>query len=171
MYCKSRFAWVISCIPLIYTLFIWLCQYLPWQGIVRIFCYSPSWGYGMPDYQYISALTYTEWTYYIPIFLSVADIGIVYLSFLWLYQSGYMDAGIMFLVFSAGLCSRLVMGFTPTLYGSSFRTFTFFYFALGTCIILALKTLACNSKSKWFGRTAVLLGVISTYYISLGSIV
>lgn len=63
----------------------------------------------------------------------------------------------MLMILAAG--SREMMGFSATIYASSFRTFTFFLFACIACILVLLNELQEESEHKEF------------YYMGIGAIV
>ena len=167
--------WLVKCIaaiPLVSSLSFGLFQdYLMPTKLKELFCWYPEWGYHMWDYHYIDAITYTEWKYYIPIIFSIVILGIVYLEIFWIFGLD-KKGGIIFLTFSAGLCSRLVMGFSQTLYGSSFRTFIFFYFALGIVIVMLFEELLKEHKKipSLLGGLCFVVGICYTYYMSYQSI-
>jgi len=68
---------------------------------------------------------------------------------------------IMFIIF--GLSSRIVMGFSPTIWASSYRTFIFIYFVFIVCIALfyqRLKIITFKHESVLF-MTLCTLGIVS----------
>ena len=57
------------------------------------------------------------------------------------------------LLFLAGLCSRLIMSFSPTLFASGFRTMSIFYFTLIIIVLLLINDIGRYSsmlQKKWF---------------------
>lgn len=169
--CKDPLKGLISAFPLLYNLGfgVFKARLLP-QSLYVLYIFYPKAGYTTPDYPYLDAWRYTEWTYYLPLFLAILTVGVILLSILWLSQA-QGKAVPLFLAFSAGLCSRLVMGFSPTLYGSGLRTFTFFYFALEICAVLLLDELGSRSKcGAAVGWAALALGAGYTFHLSYLSI-
>lgn len=63
---------------------------------------------------------------------------------------------LLLLVLAAG--SKEMMGFSPTIYGSSYRTFTFFMYALIVCCLLLLEEL--RSRGRWSAGMAVILAAM-----------
>lgn len=141
------------------------------ENISRKFAYYVSWGFSMPDYRPIDASTYAKWYYYVPMAVSFIIVGIILLEIFWAFNTEKSGL-IIFLTFSAGLCTRLIMGFSPTLYGSSFRTFIFLYLALGICIAILLDQLLLK-KQKWkfiLGLGVTFIYAVSTYIDSFQNI-
>ena len=125
----------------------------------------------MPDYRYIDAYTYTNWKSYVPLALALFILGLVLLEVLWSF--GRDSKGIIFLlIFGAGFCSRIIMGFSPTLYGSSYRTFVFLCLALGFCIAILLDKLLLEADrlKTVLGFAVTILYVVSAYSDSLKNI-
>lgn len=110
---------LLAVIPVLSSLCLGVFQdYMPMK-IRQLFSFYPSWGYSMPDYMYIDASTYTQAKYYIPLFISLILLGLVILEIFWAFGNE-LKGIIIFLTFSAGICTRVIMGFSPTLYGSIF---------------------------------------------------
>ena len=151
---RNKFIRFVSLVPLAGSLILGNFQkYLLPEKIINRLSYYTSWSYSVPDYRYIDAITYTKWYSYIPLAAALILLGLVVLQILWAF--GKTKKGIvLFLTFAAGFCTRITMGFSPTLYGSSFRTFIFLYIALGICIVMLLDEIM---KSK--DRVKVLLGI------------
>ncbi len=147
-------------------------DYLLPSEIKEIFNYYPAWGYGLQDYRMIDAVTYTEWKYYVPIFFSIAFVGIMCISFFWVY--GLNIKGIcVFLIFAAGFASRVIMGFAPSTYGSSFRTSILCNMAFSVCIAMLYEKVIQteNQIVIWISRTGILVSMALTYYNSLIGII
>lgn len=162
----------LAVIPVLGSLGLGLFQeYMPIK-IRRLFSFYPPWGYSMPDYMYIDASTYTQTKYYIPLFITLILLGLVILEIFWAFGRE-LKGIIIFLVFSAGICTRVIMGFSPTLYGSSFRTFIFLYFLLGICVVMLLEEILMGREKVkiLIGCTSLGLSTIVTYISSLQSII
>lgn len=112
----------------------------------NFFHYSPPWGYGLPDFRPINVMTVLEWRYYIPTILSFLIIGGIFISFIYIFDT-WRTRITTILTFSAGLVSRIIMGFSPTLYGSSYRTFIYMYFSLIICNCLLLYKITQNKRN------------------------
>lgn len=96
--------------------------------------------------------------FFVPFFLSILMLVCIFLA-VW-FNVEKMENKLfltLLLVLAAG--TREMMGFTPTIYASSYRTFTFFLFALIACCIILLNELEEDEKYKDF------------WYVGLGSIV
>ena len=52
------------------------------------------------------------------------------------------------IILSVGILSRIMMGFSPTIYASGKRTFVFYYFSLIICIMLILNEMLKNNKEN-----------------------
>lgn len=141
------------------------------EKVIDKFSYYTSWSYSVPDYRSIDAVTYTKWYSYIPLLTALILLGLVVLQIAWAF--GKTKKGIiLFLTFAAGFCTRIAMGFSPTIYGSSFRTFIFLYIALGICIVMLLDEII-TSKDRiklLLGGIAAGICVIATYIGSLQGI-
>lgn len=68
---------------------------------------------------------------------------------------------ILLLILGAG--TRLMMGFTPTIYASSYRTFTFFLFALIACNLLLLNDLEDDAEHKylWYMGIGIICSLLT----------
>lgn len=162
---------LLSLIPFIASLFLGNFQHFLPPNIVEKFAHYTTWGFYMPDYMYIDASTYTNWQFYVPLAISLIIAGLILWQILWAF--GTETKGIIFfLIFSAGFCSRIIMGFSPTLYGAHYRTFIFLYLALGICIAIMLDELLMNKEriKTIIGLSATFLCVAATYSESLKSI-
>jgi len=70
-------------------------------------------------------------------------------------------------ILAAGFTSRMIMGFSPTVYVSSYRTFTYMYFSLIICLIILLnKQLPQLKEKKIFLHLFVAICVFS-YMLNL----
>lgn len=87
---------------------------------------------------------------------------ILVLLILGLYGA-FADKKIAFLnilIFLAGFCTRLIMGFSPTIWASADRTFIFMYFAIIVCcVFLGMELLKVNRN--WFYRSCALLTILT----------
>ncbi|MBQ9211571.1 MAG: hypothetical protein IJ153_07725 [Clostridia bacterium] len=137
----------------------------------ELFHYYPTWGWSMWDYRPIDAITYTVPRFYFPIIVSIILLGLVYLEFFWIFGRGGTSL-VLSLVFSAGLATRMVMGLSPTLYGSSFRTFIFSYISLMICVVKLQGKLVEKQRKipMYAGYISIFLSVVYTYLLSYRSI-
>lgn len=133
--------------------------------------YRASWSFTMPDYRYIDASSYGSWQSYLPLAAALLILGLVFLEIFWAFGRGKTGA-CLFLTLAAGFCSRVVMGFSPTLYGAYYRTFLFLYLALGICIAMVLDRLLREGgrARAALALSAVLPCLLAAYGESLKSI-
>lgn len=104
----------------------------------------------------VNAQTWSSLPYYVPIAVYCAAMACVLLSFFWLFDD-LTDALICCTLFAASIASRVVMGFSPTLFASAERTFTVCYMLL---VLLSLRLLGSlkenlSSKAVQIGRLAL----------------
>ena len=76
----------------------------------------------------LTAITSNNLTYTIPLLLAFANIICVCLSLLVIFKN--LKNNVPILIFLAGLASRLIIGFSPTIWSSKERTMIFFEFAM-----------------------------------------
>ena len=127
----------------------------------------PDYGHGMPD---IRVLYHGNETMFF-VFLSVLIVISVILAIL-SSQDSFEKALILLFLAAVAFSSRVAMGFSPTLFGSSFRTFTYLLFLLMAACLLLIRELD-NSKRMYlpvFCTFAVVLAVI-TYAAGFQSVV
>lgn len=162
---------LVSLFPLAASLLLGNFQDILPVNVIDKFSYYATWSFHMPDYTYIDASTYTKWQFYVPLVVSLVISGLVLLQILWAF--GTETRGIIFfLIFAAGFCSRIIMGFSPTLYGAHYRTFIFLYLALGICIAIMLDELFIKKErvKAMIGFLVTFLCAAATYSDSLKSI-
>lgn len=84
---------------------------------------------------YLFTDSYLDIINYIPIIVDLVILGSIILSLLLIFKN--IKNNIAILTFTLGLISRVMMGFSPTVFASSDRTFLFFDFALIiNCVLL-----------------------------------
>ncbi len=76
----------------------------------------------------LTAITSNNLTYAIPLILAFANIICVTLSLLIIFKN--LKNNVSLLIFFVGLASRLIIGFSPTIWSSKERTMIFFEFAM-----------------------------------------
>ena len=54
-----------------------------------------------------------------------------------------------YIILGAGFVARVIMGFSPTLYASSTRTYIFFYFSLIITSLLLIENLSLTNKKRY----------------------
>jgi|GEM_PF-3963843 len=143
-------AMAIAAYPLVLEAYVVLNRFTKW----RVFY---DYSHGMPDLESPVAIG-----------LSVLALAAIFAVLL----TGFRDRrrGLLAALFlAAGLCSRIVMGFSPTLYGSSYRTFIFLVFALLVCCVLALDELTATLPPLPHGSLAGRLLTALILVLMLGS--
>ncbi len=84
------------------------------------------------NYTEISLINYKSYLSYVPIIISVLLIGFICLSIYLIF--GNTEKSILVnLIFLCGIASRMIMSFSPTLYGSGGRTYIYMYASLIIC--------------------------------------
>lgn len=168
---RQPFIRLLSLVPLASCLVLGNFQrFLP-EPAREALSYRASWSFSMPDYRYIDAVSYPSWRAYLPLAAALLVLGLAVLEIFWAFGRG-KEGICLFLTFAAGFCTRLAMGFSPTLYGSYYRTFIFLYLALGICIVMLTdRLLRSGDRLKaGLGAAAVCICVAYTYYGSMQGI-
>ena len=117
MFYQKKIVRIISAIPLAAEAVVAVTQY-------RLFIWFPEYGFGLPDMKSV----YENHLRIFPLILSAVVILSVAYS-LYYVISDHRKAILAILILGLGFISRVMMGFSPTLFGSSFRTFTFMLYA------------------------------------------
>lgn len=92
------------------------------------------WKHALTSYGIITVENYTEWVSYLPLVGIGIEIGCLLVTVYLIFGNGWKTWG-MWAVFLIGYASRVVMGFSPTVWASSDRTYLFLYMAV---IVLAV---------------------------------
>lgn len=158
---RGVLARLFAIVPLLWMVLILAKEYLvqvfpKLSEVVNIFCFTPEWGYGLPDYKYIDTGSFTDYRYYLPVIVTIIVVGMIFVDFSLAFENVNQRI-IMMLIFMAGICSRIIMAFSPTLYGSSYRTFSFMYLSL--MIIIAV--LAKQLLDRYNDKKTVILSLIA----------
>ncbi len=70
------------------------------------------------------------------------------------------------IIYMASILSRMIIGFSPTLFASSYRTGIFMNFLIGMNILLLFKEIKPNKKEKLFITISIILLIIVKFIIS-----
>lgn len=132
------------------------------------FMYEFEWGYGQKCFKPVDVFNYDSWIAYLPTVVIIVFIMSIIIS-LFIISDTYEEFGIYLLVIGAGFCSRVVMAFSPTLFGSSSRTFIYFYFALMVLSLLLIKKI--EGKWRYVVNFITVLGAGITFLISYVDII
>lgn len=92
------------------------------------------WKNALTSYGIITVENYTEWVSYLPLVGIGVGIGCLVLTIYLVFGGGWKTLGLC-VVFFIGYASRVVLGFSPTVWASSDRTYLFLYM---TVIVLAV---------------------------------
>ena len=76
----------------------------------------------------LNATNYMDGLHFIPLMMAFIILGSLFLSILLIFKK--LENNIAIVLYILGLLSRVAMGFSPTIFGSTDRTFVFFEFAL-----------------------------------------
>ena len=98
--------------------------------------------------------------------ISIFGIGVVfYASILYLIFKVFdkNEKWLYCLIVLAGLSSRIIMGFSPTLYASSMRTFIFYDFSIIIVIIAILEKYFRNINKKYFYTILTCLSIMQLF--------
>lgn len=93
----------------------------------------------------LTLLDYTILENYLPIIIHIILAGLICIA-LYLIFENTRKTILVVAIFMLGMFSRLTMGFSPTLLGSSARTFLFLYAAMAVCILFIFSEL--NGKRE-----------------------
>lgn len=92
------------------------------------------WKTALTSYGTITVENYTERFRYLPLIGICFIIGCILLTFYLIYENSWKTCA-MCVIFLIGYASRVVLGFSPTVWASSYRTYLFLYMAV---IVLAV---------------------------------
>lgn len=87
------------------------------------------WKTALTGYGTITVENYTKWYRYLPLIGIGLIIGCLLVTFYLVYEKSWKTL-IMCVIFLAGYASRVVLGFSPTVWASSYRTYLFLYMAV-----------------------------------------
>jgi len=87
------------------------------------------WKTSLTSYGTITVENYTESSSYLPFIGIFFSIGCVLITFYLIYEKSW-KTGAMCAIFLIGFASRAVMGFSPTVWASSYRTYLFLYMSM-----------------------------------------
>jgi len=118
----------------------------------------------------IDASNYFTHYLYVPLFIYVLLIGSILLSMLVIYDLTF-DMLLNTFVLGVGLATRIIMGFSPTLYASNTRTLLFLYMAFIFCTIFMVyrfeEKFNNTNKNVFFIGTGIPLTISSINIIGI----
>lgn len=92
------------------------------------------WKNALTSYGTITVENYTEWFYYLPLIGICLEIGCLLVTFYLVFENGWRTWA-MCVIFLIGYASRVVLGFSPTVWASSYRTYLFLYMAVIVLVV------------------------------------
>jgi len=87
------------------------------------------WKTALTSYGTITVENYTDYFSYLPLIGICVIIGCILLTFYLIYENSWKTCT-MCVIFLIGYASRVVLGFSPTVWASSYRTYLFLYMAI-----------------------------------------
>lgn len=122
--------------------------------------YFPSFWELMKENEFINGTNYHLGANYIPTVVYLLLIGCMMLSLTAICES-YFELFAQIIFLALGLATRLVMGFTPTIYVSQERTFFYLYMILGvSAVYLILQNLVLFQEKKKLYDTMKVVGAV-----------
>lgn len=116
------------------------------------------------EWIFLSPSTSNNMLYALPLIFAFINFISIALSLLLIFKK--LDSNVAIIVFLAGLASRLIMGFSPTIFNSGERTMIFFEFAMIIDSILIWQELIKNndkSDLKVQRRTSAIIKCIGAF--------
>lgn len=105
-----------------------------------------------------SVYAYVPFVYYVVVWLCL--LVSVYLAF-----EGEGEGLVFALVLAAGVCSQLMLAFSPSIYASAPRTFIYMHFALLAVAAALMCGFYQNGKTRHWRHSRVLLGLLSAFSV------
>ncbi len=140
---KNKCALFFGSIPLIWNVLLFVCPSI-FETLYRSYPYN---SYGQSDFAYITVSTYQDFQYYTPIIVSII-IGVSILADMILIFDSFETQILSCLILLGGFISRVIMGLSPTLYGSADRTFSFMYISFIIVGTMLLKEIGSRNEDK-----------------------
>ncbi|MDD6798407.1 MAG: DUF6056 family protein [Clostridia bacterium] len=134
---------IISVIPMIMSVLVPMFAHKHEQYFKEKY----NWSHGMYNLPMVNSYNYDDIKSYLAVIVAIAFcicVGLV----LYLAYGNTWKTAMIFIIALAGLSSRIVMGFSHTLYGSGSRTFTYMYFCLIIMIVVMGTDILDDIKNK-----------------------
>ena len=130
---------LVSLIPLFFSVFFnlyekFICRIIP--SLTDMYIRYPE----KVLLKNIHIINFNHLTSYFSLIIGVITVGTIFFS-IFLVFGNSKSGWLCLTIFSIGFCSRIIMGFSPTIFASGLRTYTFLYFSLIICCILIIKEL------------------------------
>lgn len=121
------------------------------------------WKTALTVYGTITVENYTKWASYLPLLMICILVGCVLVTCYLVYEKS-RKAFAMGMIFLIGYASRVVLGFSPTVWASSYRTYLFLYMAV---IVLAVFAYQEGKKEEiwgiWMEKMVYIVGAVSFF--------
>ncbi len=142
---------ILSCIGIL------ICVPFLFPGLNEVF---PKLDYFFISYENMYSVSWNEMRTYCLLLIWMMYLGIESYSILVISsQIGLTEVIKVLVVFFAGFCSNLVMGFSPTVYASGDRTSTFFYF----CVLFATVRVSNYVKVRTTGIVGAVVASLAFF--------
>lgn len=153
---KDTFYRMIASVPLASTLFFGLLSNVTYPVFPKLVGLM---NVNMSDFRQITSYNFADKTLYLTIILGTLILGCILLSIYLIFENTLMSL-LVNIIFLAGFASRMIMSFSPTLYGSSTRTFIYMYFCIIVCGIFIFdkirKEIDVEKQYQLFGFIVVI---------------
>lgn len=119
------------------------------------------WKTALTPYGTITVENYTECFSYLPLIGICLMIGCVLLTFYLIYEKSWKTCA-MCVIFLIGYASRVVLGFSPTVWASNYRTYLFLYMAVIVLAVFSYQevlqvTEKCREGYGWLRKAETIL--------------
>lgn len=118
----------------------------------KFFANITNWSFKMVDFLPVNTSNFDDYKSYVPMAVGIGIICLILICF-YLAYGNKIKSLLMMVIFLAGLSSRIVMGFSYTVFGSGNRTFIYAYFALMLLILL----MANDVLELWNAKESVVV--------------
>ena len=100
----------------------------------------------MPDFAPINVMNYTTFVAYLPLITCLLVIGCIMIDLYAIFEGKNM---LPILIFLSGICTRLLMSFSPSVYESARRTYLFMYYSIIIVSLIVyneIRSIDCANK-------------------------
>jgi hypothetical protein len=126
----------------------------------RMFPYLANLDTEMSKYGLITLQNFTQIQSYIPFFILYATILIVFILFYLLFDNewqSFIAIGILIL----GILSRVIVAFSPTVWASGARTYSYLFISLILCSIMILKEIIRSHSLRFTENLLIILSLVA----------
>lgn len=115
----------------------------------------------MPDFAPINVMNYTTLIAYLPLITCLLVIGCIMINLYAIFEGKNV---LPILIFLSGICTRLLMSFSPSIYESARRTYLFMYYSIIIVFLMVynqMRSMGCvNKKMDTYIKAASVLPAI-----------